>query len=270
METIIDSKKTGINLKKIWSFRELFIFFALRDIKLRYKFKILAFFWASFPPFLISLIFAFSLGRAISGSPSHLPYIIFAYIGLIFWNLFSSSVSRCSGSLLNNKSLFTKVSFPKIIVPISSVIVSYIDFFVGFLFLFILLYLYKQPIHLAGVLFIIPSLLIIFLTSVGLGLSFGTLSIKYKDTREILPLLLSLLFFSTPIAYPIKLISTEFHILLFLNPLIWVIETIRSTLFSSEPINLLGLAVALTISLAIFSTGLAYYIYSEKELIDIL
>lgn len=254
----------------LWNYRELFLFFSFRDIKLRYRHFFIAFFWTTAPALLMSSVFNLSLGKVIDVNPPHLPYLLFAYLGLIFWNLYSSIVFRSSGSLLNNQLLITKTYFPRIILPLSASVVCLVDFFLVFMIFIMISGLYHVSPSLISYLYLFPVVLITFIFGSGLGLFFSALNIKYKDIRELLPLLTSLLFFLTPVIYPVKLVAHFYYPLLYLNPMMGVIDTARSVFFESEQINFLGLFISSASAIVFFITGVIYFKLIEKELADII
>lgn len=256
------------NLQEILSYHELFSFFALRDIKLRYRHITIAIIWATIPPLTMSLVFNFTLGKVIQTSPPHVPYILFAYLGLIFWNYFSSIIYRSSNSLISNQALITKIYFPRIILPISSSTVSLVDFFFSLVLFCIILLYYQLPLNLTYLAIVIPNLVITFLFASGLGVGFAALNVKYKDIRDLLPLLTSLLFFLTPVIYPVKLVSDFYYPLLYFNPMMGVIDTSRTSLFEPSYINWHGLSVSFISALIIFCSGALYFKKTESEIID--
>lgn len=268
--TIIKASQNSNIFFNFFTYNELFIFFALRDIKLRYRHLAIAVFWTTTPPLLMSSVFNFTLGRVIKTSPPHIPYILFAFLGLIFWNYFSSIVFRSNNSLLNNQSLITKIYFPRIILPLSSSAVSLADFFFSFLFFLLLALVFNIPINLFQLIVFIPCILVTFLFASGLGIGFSALNIKYKDAREILPLLTSLLFFLTPVIYPVKLVSDFYYPLLYLNPLMGVIDTVRDTLFGPGNLNWRGFSVSFLSSATIFCLGVLYFKKVESEIADLI
>lgn len=260
----------NFNIRKLFSYHELFIFFALRDIRLRYRHLIIAVFWTTFPPLLMSIVFNFTLGKVIQTYPPHIPYLLFAFLGLIFWNYFSSIVYRSSSSLMNNQNLITKIYFPRIILPLSASSVSLVDFFFSSMLFVGLLFFYKLPVNPLQLIGFLPCLAATFFFASGLGLAFTALNIKYKDIRELLPLLTSLLFFLTPVIYPVRLVSNFYYPLLYLNPMMGVIDTARSILLEPSQINWHGFSISFLSSLVIFTIGAFYFRSVESEIADIL
>lgn len=264
------STGTGINLSELWSYRELFLFFGLRDIRLRYRHPAIAIFWAIIPPLVMSSVFNLSFGKVIQITPANIPYVLFAYLGLVFWNYFSSVVYRSSSSLLTNQALITKTYFPRIILPLSSATVGLVDFCFVFIVFLGLTHIYNIDLHLLRLLFLIPCLVITLLFSMALGMLFSALNIIYKDTRELLPLLTSLLFFLTPVIYPVKLVSGYYYPLLYLNPMMGVIDTARTSMFESSSINVQGMLISFTSAFIFFLIALIYFKKVESELVDII
>jgi lipopolysaccharide transport system permease protein len=270
MELIIKpQKRLRLDWKEIWSFHELFYFLAWRDIKSRYKQTVIGIAWAVFQPLVMMVIFTILINK-VAGIKTPIPYAIFAYSGLLFWNYFAQALNRASDSLVSNQGIITKVYFPRLIVPVSATIVAMIDFFFALL-IFVGLMLYFQIIpSLPGILLFIPALLIATLTAAGAGLFFSALNVKYRDVRQALPFLIQVLFFLTPVIYPVTLIPERFHWLLYLNPMTGVITVMRSTLLGEGdiPWPLVGLSVV--VSLLVCILGLIYFQRREREFADII
>ncbi|MBI2022503.1 ABC transporter permease [Candidatus Daviesbacteria bacterium] len=274
METVI--KPLGnltIPWKEIWDRREVIYFFALKDIYLRYQHKPIAIFWVTLNPLIITLVLSFVFGQTSISKQNSVPYPLLVLIGLLYWNYFSSTLSKVSISLILNQQLITHVYFPRLLLPLSALFIGLVDlFFVLLIFLLGLLY-FQIPISIWGLLLMIPLLGLTMLTSLGLGLLFSALQIKYKDSRELLPFVAYLLFFLTPVFYPKIIIPGNLSQLLYLNPMTGVIEISRKTFFPdliAHPLNLSGLMISILSGLIILILGLAYFNRTERELADII
>ena len=260
---------TKIDLKEIWKFRELFYFLAWRDIKVRYKQTTIGILWAILQPFLTMVIFSIFFGRVAGISSGDIPYPIFAYTGLLFWQYFSSSLSAASNSLVSSRSIIQKVYFPKIIVPLASTIGHFVDFlFAGAVFIILMIYFRFSPTP-VGVLLFLPSLVITFLSFSGLGLFFASVNVKYRDIRYVLPFFLQLLIFLTPVIYPTAILG-RYQWLWYLNPMSGVIEAMRAGLLGVGTINWTLFASSALLSILFFFFGVLYFKKSEKYFTDII
>lgn len=271
MQTIIKPQKSlALNWKEIWIYRELAGVLAWRDVKVRYKQTIVGIAWAILQPLLLTIVFTFIFGNVAGISSGGIPYPIFTFIGLLFWNFFSSTLSGASNSLVVNEQIIKKIYFPKILLPFSSVAVSLIDFlFASVIFVGISIYYQIIP-GIMGLVLLIPALFIAFLSAAGLGLFLSAVNVKYRDVRYALPFFIQLLLFVTPVIYPISSLSVKFQWILALNPMTGVIESIRAGFFHAGPIpwNLLGVSMALAV--LFFVVGLLYFRKTEKYFADLV
>ena len=269
--TIIRPKKTIslADFKEVWKYRELLYFFTWRDLKVRYKQTAIGALWAIFQPFITMVVFSVFFGK-LAGIPSDsVPYPIFVYVGLLFWQFFSGALSETSATLVANQSIITKVYFPRLILPISSVITKFIDFAVASVVLVILMIYYGYAPNLAG-LFILPLLLIVtFMASVGGGLFLAALNVKYRDVRYVLPFFIQILLFLTPVIYPAS-IAGVYSKLLALNPMTGVIQAARAALLGTTPINWLLLFISFVVCLVILVIGVIYFKKVERYFADII
>lgn len=266
---ITPQKHIFIDIREIWEYRELLFFLSLRDIKLRYKHIFLAIFWAIIPSVTITLILTISFGQVLTPT-LHIPYFLFAFSGLMFWNYFFSSVNRVSTSLLVNRSFITKIYFPKIIIPLSSIFVSLFDFLFVLLSFVIILFFSHVPFSIIGIFALLLGTFLTTLYALGLGMIFATLNIFYKDIRELLPLLTSFLFFLTPVIYPMRTVLKPYNHWLYLNPLTGIIETTRAAIFGQATFPWEGVLLATVSSVLFFFIGIIYFIKKEHEISDIL
>ncbi|MDE1967240.1 MAG: ABC transporter permease, partial [Patescibacteria group bacterium] len=186
------------DLKELWDYRELLYFFTWRDLKVRYKQTFIGAAWAIFQPFVTMVVFSVFFGGLAKIPSDGVPYPIFVYTGLLFWQFFSAALSSTSNSLVGNQALITKVYFPRLILPVSSVITQLVDFAIAALILLGLMFYYGFMPSLLGIA-IVPLLLIItFMASVGGGLFLAAINVKYRDVRYALPFFVQILLFVTP------------------------------------------------------------------------
>jgi lipopolysaccharide transport system permease protein len=270
-ETVIRPKKTFSleDIREIWHYKELLYFFVWRDFKVRYKQTAIGVAWAIIQPFLSMVVFSVFFGSLIRVPSDGIPYPIFVYPGLLFWQFFSSSLSETSNALLSNRAIITKVYFPRLILPIAGVAVQFVDFFIASVILVGLMFYYGFTPMLSG-LWIIPLLLIIaFLAAMGGGMILASINVKYRDVRYVLPYFIQLMLFITPVIYPPS-IAGRWSWVLALNPITGVIKGARGALLGTEPINWLLLAISLSAVAVIFVIGLVLFKKTERYFADIV
>lgn len=269
---IIEAGKTNkISLKELWLHRELLYFFAWRDIKVRYKQTALGAGWAILQPLLAAAIFTVFFNRVarIGSGSSHIPYPVFAYLGLMYWNGFSGALSTVSNSLVANSGVINKVYFPRLIPPLAATALSIVDFVFASIVFFLLLAGYRIMPGLEGILLIIPSLVLAMLAAFSIGLVFAGLNIKYRDVRSALPYLIQIAFFVTPVIYPLSLIPHRFQIYAYLNPATGAIGSVKAGIFHQPP-NWAGLLISWLATFVFLAIGLWYFKRTEKKLPDYL
>ena len=257
------------NPRELWQYRELFYFFAWRDIKVRYKQTALGVVWAMFAPLVTVVIFTIFFNRvAHIKSPGIIPYAVFSYTGLLFWNFFAAAVSSTSGSLVANQGVITKIYFPRLIAPFSATIVNLADFVFAFVLYAALLLYYRVTPGLAGVVMLLPMLALTFFAATGMGLFFGALNVRYRDVRFVVPFLVSSLIYLTPVIYPVSLVPERYQWLLYLNPMTGVIQTMRAGALhqGAIPWSMLLVSVASTVCTVVL--GLFYFLRQERSFAD--
>lgn len=270
-ETIIRPKKifSWSDIGEIWNFRELLYFFVWRDLKVRYKQTFIGVAWALFQPFVTMVVFSVFFGTLAQIPSDGVPYPIFVYVGLLFWIFFSSSLSDTSNTLISNQAIITKVYFPRILLPISSVITKFIDFLLSALVLVGLMIYYGFTPNLPGLLILPLLLLITFMASVGLGLFLASINVKYRDVRYALPFFIQILLFTTPVIYPAS-IAGKYSYLLALNPMMGVIQTARAALLNTAPINWTLIYISLGATLILMLFGIYVFKKTERYFADII
>lgn len=272
METIIKPKKglTSIDFKEIWRYRELFYFLAWRDIKVRYKQTIFGIAWAIMQPFMMMVVFSIIFGKMAKIPSDNIPYPIFVYTGLLLWDIFSSSLSSASQSLVGNAAIIQKVYVPKLIITASSSIVCLVDLFFAGLVLGGIMFYYNFMPNFAGLLFILPALVITIFASLGLGWFLAALNVRYRDVRYVLPFFIQLLIFVTPVIYPVSIVAQNYRWILFFNPMTGVIETFKAVFLGTIPVNWQGFAISTAVSVVFLVFGLWYFLKTEKIFADVI
>lgn len=220
----------ALNLPEIWSHRELLYFLAWRDIKIRYKQTALGALWAIIQPLFPMLIFTLFFGRLARVPSDGIPYSVFAYAGLLPWTYFASAVGNSSNSVVGSSNLISRVYFPRMIIPASSVMASLLDFAIAFGMLGVLM-LWHHIRPTVSTLMLIPLVAVLTLISLGVGMLFSGWTVKYRDIRFALPFLVQVWMFATPVIYPASLVPAKWRWVLGLNPVAGVVEGFRSALF---------------------------------------
>jgi lipopolysaccharide transport system permease protein len=215
------------------------------------------------------IVFSVFFGNLLKVPSEGIPYPIFVYTGLLFWQFFSGALSSTSNTLISNQSIITKVYFPRLILPLSAVVTELVDFFVAGLMLIILMFYFHYTPHLAGLLLLPLLLLITFLAAVGGGLFLASINVKYRDVRYILPYFIQILLFLTPVIYPSS-IAGKYAWLLAINPMTGVIKAARGALLGTEPINWFLLMVSLIAVSILMIVGVYFFKKTERYFADIV
>ncbi len=263
---IIEPGRTEKNYwKDIWRYRELFYILSWRDIKVRYKQTTLGILWAIIRPLLTMLIFTFVFGT-IAGlkNNSAIPYSIIVFAGLLPWQFFSNALTESSSSLIGNERLITKIYFPRMIIPASSVITSFIDFFISLVILAVLFFFYGYvpPVEiLAMPLFWMMA----FIASIGPGLYLTALNVKYRDFRHIIPFIVQFGLFISPVGFISSKIPEKWQWLYSLNPMVGVINGFRWCIVKDSPNPLLHYTFYISLGVAAGFIWLAIYQFRKME-----
>lgn len=259
----------SLGISEIWRSRELLYFFVWRDVKVKYKQTYLGILWAILQPILLMLIFYFIFSRTLDIKVG-MHYPTYAFSGLILWGLFSSGITNSSESLLSNAPIIRKIYFPRILIPLASLLTALVDFLFAFVILFILLIVFQQPISWTALFFFPLAIVISFLSSFGIGSLLGALNVKYRDFRYLLPFSMQLLFFGSQVVYTIDTVQTEWvKILLYINPLNGALELFRQP-FHNGPIYWTGVLISIASLLFLLVTGVFYFKKTESYFADLV
>lgn len=272
MTTIVIRPKKTFSLndfKEVWAYKELLYFFTWRDFKVRYKQTAIGILWAIFQPFMTMVVFSLFFGKLLNIPSDGIPYPIFVYTGLLFWQFFSSALSETSNVLIANQAIITKVYFPRLILPLSSVATKFVDFAIASVILVGMMFYYGYTPHLMGLVALPILLAITFMAAVGGGLFLAAINVKYRDVRYILPFFIQILLFLTPVIYPAS-IAGKYSWLLALNPMMGVIQTARAGLLGATPINWVLLAGSFTACAVLLVIGVIYFKKVERYFADII
>ncbi len=254
---------------ELWDFRELVYFFVWRDIKIRYKQTAIGAAWAVLQPFLTMLIFSLFFGRLAHIPSEGLPYPIFYYSALLPWMYFSTALQNTTNTIVDNQRLITKIYFPRLALPLSSVLSGLVDFGISFL-MFVVLMIYYGIRPGVAILWLPAFLLLAVLTALGVGLWLAALNAIYRDVRYVLPFLVQFWMFASPVAYPSSLVPTKWRWLYGLNPMAGVIEGFRWTLTGRGQAPGPFLFVSIGAVIVVLLSGVAYFQKMETTVADVV
>ncbi|MHA4811233.1 ABC transporter permease [Flavitalea flava] len=267
---IIPPKKISFDFKELWQNRELIYFFTWKDIKVKYKQTFLGILWAVLQPLMMMILFYVIFSRSLHINTGKIPYPLYAFCGLILWGLFSTGITNSSENMVNNANIIRKVYFPRLILPISSMATSLIDFAIAFGMLILLFIFYKQPVHWSMIYCLPAGIVMTLISSLGIGLLFASLNIKYRDVRYLLPFLMQVLFFASQIVYPISNLNNKWlKYLLYCNPFNGAFEVFKYPLQTGS-INTTGLWISLFSMFIFLFVGLVYFKKTEVFFADLI
>jgi len=257
-------------IKELWEYRELFYIFVWKNIKVRYKQTILGIFWVLFQPLVTVTIFSIFFGKIAKIPSGDLPYPLFSYIGLIVWNFFSGSLLNASNSIVNMGGMIQKIYFPRIIIPLSAILTSAIDFVISLIpYIILMIYYHIQPSPFI-IIYLPIVFLIVFLSASGLGFFAASLNVRYRDVSYLLPFFVQIGLFLTPVIYSLDIIYDYRKWFLILNPLTGIIETFRHLSVMGTRFDIWLLTSSFIISIIIFLIGLYYFNKTERTFADIV
>lgn len=259
----------SLGLGEVWRSRELVAFLAMRDVRVRYKQTALGVLWALLQPFLTMVVFTLIFGRLAKIPSDGVPYAVFALAGLVPWGLFSQGLSAASGSVVANANLVQKVYFPRLIVPLAPLVACLLDFAIALVLLFGISLAYG--IVPTWRLLLVPVLTILALGSaLGVGLWFAALNVRYRDVRYVVPFLVQVWMFATPIAYATTLVPEAWRPLYALNPMVGVVDGFRWAFLGTEPAPGLTLLTSAVVALVACATGAAWFRRTEADFADLV
>jgi lipopolysaccharide transport system permease protein len=259
----------GFRLEELWNFRDLLYLLAWRDIKVRYKQTVLGAAWAVIQPLLTMIVFTIFFGR-LGGLDRQVeqPYPIFVYAGILPWMFFSTVVTQASMSMLASTNMITKVYFPRLLIPLASAGAPLVDLGVSFLVMLLLMVIY--PVALSASLLLLPVLVALTAAAaLGVGTLLAALVVSYRDFRYIIPFLMQIWMFASPVAYPIENVAGGWRLLYALNPLAGLISGFRAALLG-ESLQVGPLVISTIVSLAVFAAGIAFFHRLERRFADVV
>lgn len=270
-EYIIDSKQHKLlNWHELVQYRELFYFFTWRDVKVKYKQTVLGVLWVVLQPLFMVLIFSLFFGRALGVKPGGLPYPVFVFSGLLLWNFFASGINAAGSSMLTNASIIKKVYFPRIIIPVSSILVACIDFVVAFIAFVALLLYYGVPVLWMGIFVFWPlAIVLMFFATLGISCLLSALTVKYRDFRYVVPFALQAALFVSPVIYPVSIVGQAWiQYCLAVNPMYASIMLFRAGLMDM-PFDFVSLTISVVSALLFLVVGIYYFRRTEAYFADV-
>ena len=267
--TVIEPSGTmSLRPRELWDYRELLVFLTWRDIKVRYKQTALGAAWAVLQPLATMAVFSVFFGRLAKIPSDNFPYPIWAYAGLLPWQMFSYALTESANSLVGSQALITKVYFPRLVIPISAVLGGLVDFAIAFCLLLVF-FVHYGIVPTAAVVTLPFFLLLAVATALGVGLWLSALNVNYRDVRYTIPFLTQFWLFATPIAYPSSLIPERWRTLYGLNPMAGVVEGFRWALLGTAPPGPM-IAVSMMTVVVLVVGGLFYFRRMERTFADII
>ncbi len=270
-EIIIEAGRTeGQYWKDIWRFRELFYFLAWRDLLVRYKQTAIGVAWAFVRPFLTMVVFTLLFGKIAKLPSQGVPYPLLVFAGILPWQLFANAVAECSYSMTKNASMISKVYFPRLIAPLSGLLTSFVDFLISWVVLLALM-AWFQVVPDWHVLALPAFVLIALLSALGLGLWFAALNVKYRDFQHIIPFVIQIGVYVSPVGFSSSVIPDAWRFLYYLNPMVGAIEGFRWALLGAkQELYVPGIAASLALVFIVLASALWYFRRTERTFADVI
>ena len=268
--TVIEPPKGWhmLDWRELWAYRELLWVLTMRDIKVRYKQTVLGAAWAILRPFITMVIFSVVFGRLAQMPSDGLPYPVFVYAGLLPWTFFAGAISASGQSLVGSAHLVSKVYFPRLIIPLSSVGAGLVDLAISTAILLLMMLWYG--VGWSAQLLAAPLLLLaVVFTALGVGTLLSALTVAYRDFTHLTPFVVQIWMYITPVIFPVSLVPERWQWVLFLNPMTGLVEGFRSA-FLGRPFDFAGLGISFAIAAVAFAIGVAYFEKVERRFADII
>jgi lipopolysaccharide transport system permease protein len=259
----------SLRLSELWTYRELLYFLVWRDVKVRYKQSALGATWAIIQPFLTMIVFSLFFGKLAKVPSDNIPYPIFSFSALVPWTLFANGLSQASNSLVNSSNLIKKVYFPRLTMPIASVLGGIVDFILSFAVLVGMVFYYGMT-PTANVIWLPLFLLLAFATSLGVSFWLSAVYVRFRDVRHVIPFLTQIWMFATPIAYPSSLLNEPWRTVYGINPMTGVVEGFRWALLGTQTAPGPMIIVSSLVALALLISGAFYFRRMEKTFADVV
>jgi lipopolysaccharide transport system permease protein len=257
-----------VDWKELGQYRDLLYFLVLRDVKALYKQTVLGLIWAIVRPLFSMVVFSVVFGDLAKVPSDGIPYPVFAYVALVPWTYFSSALVGSTGSLIGATGIYTKVYFPRLVIPLTPVIAKLVDFAIAFAIVFVLMAWFRiAPTE--NIVWIPLLVLLMILTSSGIGMWLSALAVQYRDVRYAIEFTTQLLMYAAPVVWPVSLVPDEYRILYGLYPMVGVIEGFRSALLNHSPMPWDLIGVGTLVAVMLFVTGAQYFRRRERIFADV-
>jgi lipopolysaccharide transport system permease protein len=264
------TRRTPLDLAELWRYRDLWLTLALRDVKLRYRQTALGVAWVVLLPLLASGIFTLVFGMIAKLPSDGSPYFLFVFAGYLGWNAFQNTLQRCGISLIGNTALVTKVYFPRIILPAASVLASLLDFAVGVGMLLLVLLVRGELPSLASLALVPLFMLLVQLLGLGLGFISAALTVRFRDVQYVLPYLIQLLLYASPVAYGVSAVPQAVRRLYLLNPVAPLLDGLRAALLGRGDVHWLAIGTSALVSVTMFVVGTLFFLYQDRQYADVI
>ncbi len=260
---------TSIKLRDVWEYRELMGIFVWRDLKVRYRQTVIGILWAVIQPLLTMVIFSLFFGKLAKVPSDEIPYPIFSYAALVPWTFFANSINQASNSLVNNSEMIKKIYFPRLTMPIASILAGLVDFILAFVIL-IGMMLYYGYVPTINILWFPFFVLLTMMTALGVSLWLSAMNVQFRDVRYMVPFITQAWLFATPVAYPSSLLSEPWRTLYGLNPMVGVVEGFRWALLGTNTAPGPMAFVSFFVALLVLVSGIYYFRRMEKTFADVI
>jgi lipopolysaccharide transport system permease protein len=268
-KTIISpASSQKLNVKELWSYRDLFWVLALRDLKVRYAQTLLGITWAVIQPITTLLIFVLIFDKAIQVNTGDIPYPAYALCGMTAWSYFSFVMNQSGTSIIGAQEMIKKIYFPRLIIPLSKSLVAFVDFFISLSLTLILLICYNIPLT-KGILFLPVFITINILFALGIGIWLSSLTVRFRDFQHIVPFMAQIGLYASPIAYPSSFIPEKYKLLYYLNPMAGIVDGFRWCLLNTSTPNPYSF-ISFGIVFLIFASGIWYFKKMERTMADLV
>lgn len=258
-----------LDIQPVWQYRDLLYFLIWREVKLRYKQTVVGAAWVVLQPLMTIAIFSIVFGMFAHMPSDGLPYPVFAYAALLPWTYFAEAVTRSSASLISDANLIRKVYFPRLIIPLASVLTPLLDFFLSFLFFLGMMFWFGIGPN-QGALFLPLFLSLAFMTALAVGLWLSALNVRYRDVRHTVPFLVQFWMYASPVVYPVSLVPENWRFIFGLNPMAGVIEGFRWGLLGKETPDFMVISVSAIAVMILLFSGLMFFRRMERTFADIV
>lgn len=256
--------------RDLWNYRELFLFFCWRDLLVRYKQTVVGVSWSIIRPLVTMLVLTVVFGKLGKLPTGGLPYPLLVFCGMLPWQFFSSAMSDSGNSLVNNANMISKIYFPRLVITISSVMTSFVDFLVSAVFLAILMGWYKFPPS-TNIVFLPYFVLLAVGASVGVGVWIAALMVEYRDFRFIVPFMVQFGLYLSPVGFQSSLVPERYRLIYSLNPMVGIIDGFRwSLLGPRSPLYMSGQLIAVAEVLILVVSGIWYFRKTERTFADVI